>query len=315
MDEFTFLGISSDNPIHLNIDPAGTDYLCHYTDANGLNGILSGNCFWVTRSDYLNDKSEIIQIKEVIKYVHNMFLENRSSYYNKLDPNGMLLDHFMEYIRFLGNKFDNRHSTRNYDIYVLSLSENSDSLALFSNYSTLNGYCLGFDTDKLLNFVNPTYNYSSHKGLLLTGGRVVYSFKEQIKTLMNDILEVYNTVFERVKYYEIHVIDQALYNRIFSELMEFILFKIQVYAIFFKHPSFYHEEEYRVAFHVGEEHSRLVKYRERGSVSIPYIEYSFDKLPLKFVRKSPKNSSDIKSILDNLGCKDIEILESEIPLR
>lgn len=315
MSEFEFLGITPDNPIHLNIDPASTDALCHYTDINGLKGILSGNCFWVTRSDYLNDSSEIIQIKNVIELVYNQFTEDKHMYCNEYDTNGLLMWNFMDYIKFIGNKIDNNQSTRDYDIYVLSLSENSDSLALFSNYSTLDGYCLGFDTDRLLNFESPPRYFSRYKDLMVSGGKVIYSLSEQVQTLWNDILKAYNSVFERLRYNKVHVVDQSIYNIIFKELMSFIAVKIQIYAIFFKHPSFYHEEEYRVAFIIDDEHSNILKFRTKGSERIPYIEYEFNKLPLKFIRKSPKNNSDIKDLVDRLNYNDVEILESEIPLR
>lgn len=315
MNEFEFLSITKENPIHLNIDLASTDYLCHYTDANGMNGILSSNSFWVTRSDYLNDLSEIIQIKQVIECVHNTITANKEKYINEIDPNGMLLENYMSYIKFLGSKLDNSQATRDYDIYVLSLSENSDSLALFSYYSTSDGCCLGFDTDKLLSFKAPTYNFSDYKGIAVTGGKVIYSLEEQIKTLMNDILEVYNSVFDRIKKHKIHVVDQALYNKIFDELMHYTLAKVSIYSIFIKHQSFYHEEEYRIAFLLDKEHSHLVKHMTRGSGQIPYIEFEFSELPLKFIRRSPKNNADIKSISKDTKYRETDILDSQIPLR
>ena len=29
--------------------------LYHYTKSNGINGIINHNCFWATKSDFLND--------------------------------------------------------------------------------------------------------------------------------------------------------------------------------------------------------------------------------------------------------------------
>lgn len=315
MNEYRFLGISAENPIHLNIDPASTDTLCHYTNIKGLEGILSSKCFWVTRSDYLNDLSETIHIKNVVSTIYNSFAKNKQAYYNSHDSRGILLDNFMDYIKYIGERLDNSHTTRDYDIYVLSLSENSDSLALFSYYSALGGCCLGFNAEKLLNFMAPARDFNSYKGLIVTGGNVIYQMDKQVKILWDDIMEVYNSVFQRLKYYEVYTIDQRIYNMIFNELMNFILFKIQTYAMFFKNPSFYHEEEYRVVFIVDEEHANIVKKRDKGTDGIPYIEYKFDYLPIEFIRKSPNNTYNVKDLLDSLGYKGVDILESKIPLR
>ena len=32
--------------------------LYHYTKSNGINGIINHNCFWATKSDFLNDPNE-----------------------------------------------------------------------------------------------------------------------------------------------------------------------------------------------------------------------------------------------------------------
>ena len=36
--------------------------LYHYTKCNGVNGILENNCFWATKSDFLNDPKEFSYI-------------------------------------------------------------------------------------------------------------------------------------------------------------------------------------------------------------------------------------------------------------
>ena len=40
--------------------------LYHYTKSNGVNGILSNNCFWATKSDFLNDPNEFSHIQGIV---------------------------------------------------------------------------------------------------------------------------------------------------------------------------------------------------------------------------------------------------------
>ena len=41
--------------------------LYHYTKSNGINGIMQTNCFWATKSDFLNDPKEFSYIENIIK--------------------------------------------------------------------------------------------------------------------------------------------------------------------------------------------------------------------------------------------------------
>lgn len=41
----------------------------HYTKSNGINGIINHNCFWATKSDFLNDPNEFSYIQGIIEEV------------------------------------------------------------------------------------------------------------------------------------------------------------------------------------------------------------------------------------------------------
>lgn len=43
--------------------------LYHYTKSNGVNGIVNHNCFWATKSDFLNDPNEFSHIYGIIDEV------------------------------------------------------------------------------------------------------------------------------------------------------------------------------------------------------------------------------------------------------
>ena len=54
---------------HLKLDQILGGMLYHYTNAAGLLGILQNKVFWVSKSNFLNDFSEISYIDTVIKSI------------------------------------------------------------------------------------------------------------------------------------------------------------------------------------------------------------------------------------------------------
>lgn len=50
--------------------------LYHYTKSNGINGIINYNCFWATKSDFLNDPNEFSHIQGIIEDVCRENIKN-----------------------------------------------------------------------------------------------------------------------------------------------------------------------------------------------------------------------------------------------
>ena len=50
--------------------------LYHYTKSNGINGIINHNCFWATKSDFLNDPTEFSHIYGIIEEVCGEHIKN-----------------------------------------------------------------------------------------------------------------------------------------------------------------------------------------------------------------------------------------------
>lgn len=298
MEDFGFFNINSDNPIGFNICVTEKPVLYHYTDLKGLKGILESGCFWVSRSDSLNDLSEINYIKIILKSACELLISDFDKYKNaRFDPKGTLLNNLIKYINYLGDKFSS--SASDYDIFVLSLSENVESLALFSNYSNGNGCNIGFDFSSFLPKSSVFMNYC---GCSVTSGKVIYDFEQQITIIIEDILNLYNSVSDRLVELKIRVFNQDIYNKIFFDIMNVILIKTHIYALFFKHFTFFHEEEYRYAFIVPNEIGRnIVKHRECRSLKIPYIEFFLNKkLPITSIRLAPRCKLDINEVFEIL---------------
>ena len=60
---FEYYEVTDKNPIYIKLDMINNKRLYHYTALEAGKNILKNSCFWVTRSDYLYDKSEIIYIR------------------------------------------------------------------------------------------------------------------------------------------------------------------------------------------------------------------------------------------------------------
>ena len=57
---------------------ADASVLYHYTKSKGVNGILHSNCFWATKSDFLNDPKEFSYIETIIREVCCELIEEKS---------------------------------------------------------------------------------------------------------------------------------------------------------------------------------------------------------------------------------------------
>ena len=85
--------------------------LYHYTKCNGINGILNTNCFWATKSDFLNDPKEFLYVNKILKKVLINYIGND-------DKIGM----FLEDVNKSGNS----------EYFVLSFSCCRDSITMWN---------------------------------------------------------------------------------------------------------------------------------------------------------------------------------------
>lgn len=75
------------------------------------------------------------------------------------------------------------------------------------------------------------------------------------------------------------------FNEMVETIKSVLYMKIINYSLFFKHKSFSKEQENRIAFIIGDKYSNeLVKYRNKGEKTIPYIEVKFSRKSLKVIK-------------------------------
>jgi hypothetical protein len=276
------------------IQQSESNILYHYTNIEALNGILSTGSFMVSKSSFLKDPSEVSFVKDIIRDIGIEFMDeaeiNKMDFYNSLIKS-------MDELQQL------------FPLYILSLTEEQDSLVLWSSYSDFEGYNIGIDIKNI--------NFS--KDLFCLSGKVIYdkdTQKEMIKEIIFDLYTLYKK-YETLKCKEY-----------FIETEKTLLLNIYTRAMFFKRYGFKDEREYRIVFTIKGTNTVLIEHKICNGCFIPYLKIPLKcldgenrgKFPLKNITIGPKNNLDIaehglKSFLYSQGYKDIEVYKSSIMLR
>src|SRR6267154_2871182 len=110
--------------------------LYHYTDQNGLLGIIKNREIWATHHQCLNDTQEFLHAKDLIRNE----IDNRRKTAN---PDSLsLLQTMRSALDGPGNEDVN--------LYVASFSEDGDSLPQWRAYGGAAGFALGFRGSELV---------------------------------------------------------------------------------------------------------------------------------------------------------------------
>jgi len=161
-------------------------FLCHYTSANALEKILRNNTLWLSKSDYLNDKTEI---EYAMGLVEDILIRQRNIHKNTDKHIRNMLDQAKDMFE---------------ETYIFSTSWNIDSLTLWSNYSDLEGYSLIFDQERLLRTLqrNNALFFDMEKRIkpkekedyyILTN-KVIYEYDEQTR-IIEQVIDLLNEFF------------------------------------------------------------------------------------------------------------------------
>jgi hypothetical protein len=274
----------------------------HYTSIDGLMGIIKDKQLRMTKSDFLNDSKEI-------KYINNVVEEALLKSQTLIEKNyGDQINQSLYYQLFFeqfNRTVKNRTRGKSPEVYVMSLSENKDSLTLWGNYASTEGYNIGFATSTLLKDFDKALNE-----FFIVSGNVIYDYERQVDLLSNSIF----SSFELINLHQPDIDDLK------KELYPYFNSMLISYSIFFKDTSFKHEEEFRIAATNTEK--AKVNFRARNGVIIPFIEAQFENLPIQEIVIGPKNNSDIAEngvevYLDRNSYETEKILitKSAVPLR
>lgn len=122
--------------------------LFHYTDSNGLLGILGSHKLWASHIQYLNDPAELSYAHTEVELLMKVRLHEAEAAGNLKQV--AVIQGVMQTIdeRFSGAK--DLDPVDGDTPYVVSFSKEGDDLGMWRSYAGAVGYAIGFDTQKLL---------------------------------------------------------------------------------------------------------------------------------------------------------------------
>ncbi|QVK18433.1 DUF2971 domain-containing protein [Mycoplasmatota bacterium] len=329
-DDFTFLCEKTASNIVGQNNNHDIDFLSHYTSIGNSFNILEHKELWVTRYDFLNDKSEFKYIKNVLSELRDDFslqelfddIEKRFII-NSIDIIIRIISYFHGELPYNKLNEDEKNLIENYKnkyYFVLSFSKNQDSLPLWGNYTDFNGVNLLLDNKKLTDTFNNQnqedydllyfINTNSKKELYSTfySGEVLYDLKEIKRILLKDFRKALDLHKKKANF-----IRESVMTRILIEitLLRRLLVKINYFSS---------EEEYRFVFALDEAlYHQKVNFRCGKDSYIPYIKIPITLDNIEKIVVGPRNNSDlvVKGFEEykTHNKLNFKVVNSEIPFR
>ncbi|AYD39516.1 DUF2971 domain-containing protein [Clostridium fermenticellae] len=291
------------------------DSIYHYTDVNGVYNIINNKCFWLTKSDFLNDERELVYFYDILK---NVLEENKFSNIN--------FD-FVGWLRAIAH--DKLKNT-----FILSFSTDKDSLPLWEMYANGKGYNIGMQCEQVSDefwdeniFITNAKNQKIYMTRKNDTGQfcgvskfVIYDDKIQ-KDRVKELLDGIDLSIEFIRRYKEDTsacnLVRALECRIASEFINCMML--------FKDKSFSYEREFRIVYNIINcDELDIVKYRIKNDIIVPYIELGFEDVIIKSIRLSPRLKNDtlavkgLNSFIDTINMENtsnIEVLFSQSSIR
>lgn len=264
-------------------------YLHHYTDLDGLIGIVKNKCIYSTDSRFLNDLSEqTFSQKFILEYLEiNYARKNR----NKLTESllAILSDWKMP------------------KTYITSFSKDSDSLSMWRGYGKEKiAFSLGFGKY----FLNQTTNTIAHLV------NVYYNKNDQEELLKWIFDTIYNYFNINIEIFE----DEENFKMFCSDIQNILVFVLPM----LKHPKFHEEQEARLIIRPMENLNIKFKSSKRGLIQFVETDLDSDIFPFLIEEIKIGPTSDREYLKDSVyefliqsgsSIYDKRIKNSEIPYR
>ncbi|TDN98884.1 DUF2971 domain-containing protein [Sunxiuqinia elliptica] len=277
----------------------------HYTDFNGVIGIIQNQSLFSSNATYLNDYSELEYGNQLISETILKVIKNKDlkGYINLGEKEISLLEKTLTFLKNWSNS----------NIYVCCFSYNSDLLSQWRGYANNgNGVAIGFSIDELRDSITPKV----HNAI------VEYNRQKQIKELEEII--AYALDFAIVNHSDYgHTKKEA-----FKYFPKALVSTLTSLTPRFKNIGFKEEDEYRLIYDPiyhekykdKTEHTPTQLFRTNGKHLIPYVELKpkKDKFPIRELVIGPSMHKDrikngLRELLENNGYTDVKITYSKIP--
>jgi len=272
--------------------PDPPNQLFHYTNVDGLLGIVQTNSLWATNIRFLNDSSEL---KYGVELFEEVLGERKNPIQDRLCAEYKLLERVSAHSTTL-EVFSN---------FVVCLSENGNQLSQWRAYGGDGaGYSIGFNACSI-----GQLEWADSRSLFLF--KVCYERGRQ-KELLGNLVDRF---VSRIK-------DEGTAElQLFSSLL---LARVQYYLVSFKNNAFQEEGEWRLVYTIPiPTDQRDLRFRASGGLIVPYYVLTppgHDLLPIESVYQGPRAAPEIgeeslKYLLWKSGYKNVEVKDSGIPLR
>lgn len=278
----------------------------HYTDLNGLQGILESKGFWLSEAKFLNDAEELYNGAKLTKsLIEKLIVKERYSPFKEI---------LLETLAQL-KTYDYKNN------YIASFSLKSDDLEQWRAYAKNgSGVCIGLDINKKTTY--PHFTQSN----LWTLRKVIYN--DDIKTWI-----LYSIIFKYFYEYKKDIMNGVTY--IDNDYIESLTKSLARVYIYFKNKAFESENETRLVYDMGDPLKLFNKkyYRNVNNVLVPYIcsndtklkngdgkRLEVDLLPITKIIVGPTvnqdvTTSSIKNFVEDIGYNKSIVQLSEIPYR
>lgn len=285
-----------------------TKPLYHYTDMDGLKGILNNKTLWFTDYRHLNDPNELMHGIALAKAI----LKRR---FNGEEPDNYLC-------RWIDGFLTGRIFDRAFEFFIASFSRDGDELGQWRAYADDGtGVAIGFAPG--LFAPNEEKNKDPRKNVFV--GPVLYRDTQTQRRHAKGIDKSGLIVNAAYKYAVRHLRDSKIQEEFVRQLaLSVVATPLLWNALTCKHWGYRQEDEVRLVI-LGDKRGfkGKVSKRTRDGQVVRYIPYSIPKIrePGNIARlvigpAAPMSAeADIKKLLDSLGMKVRVIGRSTIPYR
>lgn len=287
--------------------------LHHYTDANGVYGILTRNCLWASAAQFSNDKSEIdYSIKLAVEIIEELWgTKNHLSKWEQI-----LLQHLREILDTPLHTFGQP--------FMISFCEDGDLLSQWRGYGREGGFSLAFSpicTDQTLD------RLLCEEGFRTVVRKVMYKPDEQ-RNRLRFILERLRTLVNSIPFPP----DSKEGGAAHLELSLILVLEITDWVCTVKHRAFEEEREWRIITFpndqrlvgVGPPNYKGVLVRPTSRVLLPYMVLKpkppYKTLPLVEIRCGPgqfqeQSGRALEILLHKHGFENVAVTSSRVPVR
>ena len=263
------------------------NYLYHYTDIYGLEGIIKNKKLWLSERNYMNDIND------------ELFIQNYIKHYFK-DP-----------IHWEGSLLERELIPQKHQ-YIFSTSTEKDLIHQWAYYGSQQSFCIEFNRKALIDlfyvFNNKTDFYY---------GPVLYAENDLIKTTDNITKKIIDETISQYSNIVLEEIENIFEIYSSPEMKKQSKKVLHYFYSLIKQHGHYCEHEYRFTL----QNNKSPSFRIRKGLFVPYLEIPFE--PEKIISKiilGPNNCGDfaitnLEFFLKELGLSHIKVEKSKMRIR